>query len=276
MDLNWNATGYREVINDYLGYRSARRPRGAVKGLAEKLGCHPTFIAQVLKETADFSLEQACEFCGHFSLSMEEQDFFLNLVLRDRAGTKTLKRYYQDKIDRAIEAKRDLKPKTQANLGHPGGPTEAEYFGNWVYQVIHAMTQIDRFQSVQAISKDLNRSEEEVLAILTRLQEMNLVKREKTLWKSTVHSLHLPKGSYFIRYLHATWKTKLLADLQSGQPIDGTRYSGLITVTEKDYQKVRDVLTRAIIDIRNIVESSSPENVYVLSVDFYKNQYSRG
>lgn len=271
MEFDWNAVEYREIINDYLGYRTARRPRGAIKSLAEKLRCHPTFISQVLKNQADFSLEQAYELCEYFSFSKEEQDLFLNLVLRDRAGTKGLKNYYQEKIDKILEGRRDLKPNAQLSSTSVGGPTEAEYFGNWIYQAIHAMTQIENFQSHQAIAKALNLSEEEVKAVLERLRQMDLVIREKSLWKSTVNSLHLPKDSYFIRYLHSTWKSKILADLHSGRPIDGTRFSGIITVTEKDYQKARDVLVKAIGDVRKIVESSTPGGLYVLSIDCYKN-----
>ncbi len=269
MDVNWAAESYREVVNECLGYRRQRRPRGVIKKLADSLRCHPTFIAQVLNERADFSPEQGFELCRHFLFSSEEQEFFLTLLMRDRAGTVALKGHYQQRLNQILEAKRDLKPRTQVEEGRSGS-FEAEYFGNWIYQAVHALTQIQRFQSAAGISKALGLSVGEVRAVLKRLETMGLVEGGKSSWKSTLNSLHLSKDSHFIRNLHSTWKVKMLADLQNRTAIEGTKYSGLITVTEKDYHKVRDVLVKAISDVRKIVEASASEGAYIVSLDCYK------
>ena len=269
MEFNWSAENYRNIINDYLGYRNNRRPRGAVKGLAEKIRCHPTFIAQVLKERADFSPEQGFEICNYFSFSADQQDFFLTILMRDRSGTECLKQHFQEKLNFILEAKRDISPKQEAS-DKLLNVYESEYFGNWFYQAIHASTQITSSQTIPTIARSLNLQTKEVKAVMARLQIMGLVTNEKTLWKSTQNSLHLSKDSHFVRYLHATWKAKLLSDLQSKSVIEGTRYSGLITVTEKDYQKVRDVLVNSIGQIRKIVENSNSEGAYILSLDCYK------
>jgi uncharacterized protein (TIGR02147 family) len=269
MDFDWTSDSYREVVNRCLGYREKRRPRGVIKSLADALRCHPTFIAQVLKERADFSPEQGYEICQHFSFSNEQREFFLTLLMRDRAGTAALKEHYHKKLIHILEVRRDLRPDSPLNV-RQSGSFELEYFGNWIYQTVHALTQIQRFQTVTEIAKALALSTVEVKAILDRLEAMGLVKKDKSAWKSTLNSLHLAKDSHCIRYLHSTWKTKLLADLQRRSTMEGTRYSGLITVTEKDYHKVRDVLVNAIKDIRKIVEASSSEGAYVLSLDCYE------
>lgn len=269
MEFNWDAKSYRELVDFQLGYRKERRPRGAIKALAEKLRCHPTFIAQVLKERAEFSAEQGFEFCQYFQFTLEQQDFFLTLLARDRAANTKLKEYYQKRIDTLIEAQRDLKPqKNQPEMQI--GSFEAEYFGNWAYQAIHALTQIPRCQSSTAIAKAVKLPNEEVNEILKRLEVMGLVKYEKSSWQSTLDSLHLSKESPFIRYLHSTWKAKLLSDIQNGAVTEGTRFSGLITVSEKDYQRIRGILVGAITSIRKTVEASSSEEAYVLSIDCYK------
>lgn len=269
MDLDWTASSYREIINDCLGYRNKRRPRGVIKKLADSLRCHSTFIAQVLNGRADFSAEQGLEISRHFAFSPDQQEFFLTLLLRDRSGTKTLKEYYQKKLDYIHESRRDLKSKVQPKEDLSGA-FEAEYFGNWIYQAAHALTQVDRYQSAAALSKVLGRSIEEIGSILLRLQTMDLVKQHGTSWESTLTSLHLSKDSPFIRALHTGWKTKLLTDLQTATMLEGTHYSGVITVTSKDYERVRDVLVKSIADIRKVVEGSTSENAYVLSLDCYK------
>lgn len=270
MQFNWAAESYRDIVNDFLGYRKKRRPRGVVKSLSDRLRCHPTFISQVLKERADFSQEQGYEVSHHFSFSPQQREYFLTLLLRDRAGSADLRAYYQRKLEQLLEEKRDLKPRASTDR-HPLGSFEAEYFGNWLYQAVHAMTQIRRLQTTAAIAKTLGLPSDEIKSVLQRLELMSLVRKtQKSAWQSTLSSLHLPKESRFIRSLHLTWKTKTLADLQNKSAVSGTRYSGLITVSEKDFQKVRDVLVDTITSIRKIAESSNAEDAYVLALDCYK------
>ncbi len=269
MEFNWNAKTYREIINSYLGYRKERRPRGVIKQLAARLRCHSTFISQVLSERADFSLEQGIEFCRHYQFNLDEQEYFLTLLARDRAGTPALRDYQQRKIDELLEKHRDLRPKLQS-IENSLAAFEGEYFGNWTYQATHALTQIERYQTTHAISRVLGLSSDEVTAILGRLKIMNLVTSERMKWRSLKDSLHLPKDSPYLRPLRISWKAKLLSDLQSKLEMEGTRYTGVVTVSEKDYQKIRDILVRALGDIRQTVEKSVPEEAHVLSIDCYK------
>ncbi len=268
MKFNWDSAGYREIVNDYLGFKEKRRPRGAIKKLADQLRCHSTFIAQVLAERANFSLEQGLEAATYFGFSEEEKSFFLSMIQRDRAATVALRKHSQEKLNQILEAKRDLKPKTKSAAMIE--LFEAEYFGNWVYQAVHAFSQTQKFQTASSMAKALGTSLEEVTSVLERLKLMKLVINEKTTWRSTTNFLHLSKDSPFIRYMHTTWRAKILADMQNRSELDGTHYSGVITVSEKDYQKVRDVLKEAISSIRKIAETSASEDVYIISFDSYK------
>ncbi|OFZ31121.1 MAG: hypothetical protein A2622_00520 [Bdellovibrionales bacterium RIFCSPHIGHO2_01_FULL_40_29] len=269
MEFIWSAKSYREIINYGLGYRKERRPRGAVKQFAEYLRCHSTFISQVLNERAEFSPEQGIESCRYFQLKSDEQEFFLTLLARDRAGTPVLRDYYQNKIDELLEKHRDLGPKLQIKETTLDA-FEGEYFSNWTYQATHALVQIERYRTANAIAEVLGLSSIEVMAILNRLKVMNLVTSERTGWRSLKDSIHLSKDSPYIRQLRVTWKTKLLSDLQSKIEMEGTRYTGVITVSDKDYQKIRDILIGALGEIRQTVEKSNPEEAHVLSIDCYK------
>ncbi len=269
MEFNWESKNYRDLVDQYLGHRNKRRPRGAVQALAKAVGCHSTFIAQVLKERAQFSAEQGFEVCQFFQFNPDQQDYFLLLLARDRAANLKLKYYYQKKLDNLLEQQRDLKPAESSGL-NTSGAYEAEYFGNWAYQTVHALTQITRTQTIAAIAKVVKLSHEDVKDVLKRLEIMGLVKYEKSTWQSTLNSLHLAKESRFIRQLHTTWKAKLISDIQTGAISEGTRFSGLVTVTEKDYQRIRNILVAAIGTIRKTVEASTSEEACILSIDCYK------
>lgn len=269
MDFPWYAENYKDIVNFFLGYRQKRRPRGVVKKLADRLSCHPTFISQVLNNHSDFSLEQGYEISDYFMFSYEQRDYFLTLVLKDRAGNKKLRQYYQEKIETILETKRDLSPKSQPEVNSLGS-LEFEYYSQWIYQLTHALTQIDSLQTLPALTKFLGFTSEEVSFILSRLETMGLLKKENNRWVSGKNFMHLSKSSILIRQLHSTWKNKILSDLQTQTNLEGTRYSGVITVTEKDYQKIRDILTDAINQIRKKVEDSTSEVPCLLSLDLYK------
>lgn len=268
MEFDWDAKAYRDIVNSYLGVVNERRPRGAIKALSEAIGCHSTFIALVLKGSADFSLEQAMKVCEHYRLSSAETEFFICLLQRDRAGTLLLKSFFQKQLNQLLENRMDIERRLDAK-GVELFQKEITYFGNWTYQAVHAVTQMPG-QNIASISKLLKVPEEEVQTVLSFLENMGLVQKEKSCWVSTNNFLHLSKDSNLIKQLHLTWKTKLLADLQSGRPIEGTHYSGTITISEADYRNVREVLIESLGKIRTITKKSSSEKVCILSMDCYE------
>lgn len=270
MEFNWATDSYRDIINDYLGYRHKRRPRGAIKKLADQLHCHPTFLAQVLNEKANLSMEQALTVAQFYEFSREELEYFLLVLQLNRAGTKELRVFLKEQINKLRELHRDLQPRDQKPLSSLGN-FEAEYFSHWLYQMIHGMTQITRWQKSIAIAKALNLAEMEIKFILARLEVMGLVKQEKGQWKCLQDSMHLAKDSPFIRSLHSTWKTKILSDFQSSSNIEGTHFSGILAVSESDYQKIREQLVKFLNNLRKTAENSEPQNVYLLSIDCYQS-----
>lgn len=267
MKFNWEAQGYRQIINEYLGFKEKRRPRGAIRKLADHLRCHTTFIAQALSGRANFSLEQGFEIGNYFGFSEEEKNFFLLLLMRDRAGTTKLRDYWQQRIEKALVARQDLKnvlsSRSPGLLNH-----ELEYFGDWLYQAIHCYTQLPG-QTAVSIARNLSIPVKEAAAILLRLKEMELVTKEKSNWKSTKSFLHLPKSSRHVQALHLTWKTKLLCELQSKASLTSTHYSGALTIAKRDHTKVKEVLLRALKEIKEIAETSASEECHGLSIDFY-------
>lgn len=268
MEFNWDAKGYRDIVNSFLGVVNERRPRGAIKALSEALGCHSTFIALVLKGNADFSLEQAMKVCEHYRFSGPETEFFICLLQRDRAGTPLLKSFFQKQLNQLLENRMDIEKRLNAKEVELF-QKEVTYFGSWIYQTVHAVTQMSG-QNMASISKLLKVPIEEVQTVLSFLENMGLVQKEGSSWVSTNNFLHLSKDSSLIKHLHLTWKTKLLADLQSGRPLEGTHYSGAITISESDYRNVREVLIESLGKIRTITQKSNSEKVCILSMDCYE------
>src|SRR5688500_3877864 len=67
--------------------------------LAEAAGCQRSYLSQVLAKKALLSPEQAMGLADFWGLSSREADFFLMLVLHERAGTARLRGKLAQKLE---------------------------------------------------------------------------------------------------------------------------------------------------------------------------------
>ena len=109
----WNFTDYRPYLVEKLGVEGSRT--GLRKKLAEAIGVHTTFVSQVLKEKGDFSLEQGEAVNSFLSHTQDEGEYFLLLLMKDRAGTRELKKRFQDKIDLQRKERLNIKKRLDVN-----------------------------------------------------------------------------------------------------------------------------------------------------------------
>ena len=80
----------------YLKYKTDNKlGHWGLKGkLAQHIGCQGTYLSQVLKGTAELSLEQAFLASDFFGHTEEEKKYFILLHQKDRAGNKDLKKFF--------------------------------------------------------------------------------------------------------------------------------------------------------------------------------------
>ena len=83
--------------------------RGQKSRIAEALKCQLAYVSQVLTTHAHFSPEQADLLNRYFEHDEEGADFFLLLLHRGRAGTKSIEDYSDRKIHRVIDHRLLLK-----------------------------------------------------------------------------------------------------------------------------------------------------------------------
>jgi len=85
---------------EYLKIKLSPQNKGreAKAQFSEFLRIQPAFLSQILAQKYSLSLEQADLANQYFDHSTEESDFFIFQVSRDRAGTKSLRQYYDQQI----------------------------------------------------------------------------------------------------------------------------------------------------------------------------------
>ena len=68
---------------------------GCMGILAETIGCQVSHITNVLSGSGHFNEEQAESAARFFGLNLHETEFFLLLIQYVRAGTTSLKKFYE-------------------------------------------------------------------------------------------------------------------------------------------------------------------------------------
>src|SRR5476649_2027297 len=95
-------------VFDFIDYKAFLRTRvesmpkhgrGQYQKIASHLNVHSTMISQVFGGDKNLSLEQACSLCEFLGLGDLETEFFVALVSRERAGSKSLKNLIDRRLD---------------------------------------------------------------------------------------------------------------------------------------------------------------------------------
>lgn len=113
---------YRAFLQSRVGHSRARN--GERVKIANFIRVHPSFITLVLQNRADLSLEAAEHLNRLYGHTDDEGEYFLNLVLRARAGTQEL----QGRLDRRLRAIREeARKKAEPGASISRFPKEGAY-----------------------------------------------------------------------------------------------------------------------------------------------------
>lgn len=250
----------KKLIENYTGEK-----RGLQTRLAVAIGCQQAYISRVLSDKADFNQEQAFAVSHFFDLDQLEKKYFFLLVNYNRAGTAELKKYYKYQIDEIISQKMTLSSRINKGITI-NDQIRSIYYSDWIYVAVHMLTSIADFQTVHSIATRLNYSQEKLLEVLNFLIESGLVKKERNLYKYIPGNLHLESNSPFIKNHHSNWRLKSIEDVSRGNS-KSLHYSSVVSCSERDFQKIQDLMVSTIKKIREIVKDSKDEKVFCYSLD---------
>ena len=245
----------------YLQDRVDERPRGERSRLAQHLRCHLTYVSQVLGGTAHLSPEQSQLLNRYYDHSEEEGDFFLNLVLHARAGTRELAAYYLQKIEKTIEQRLILKNRLQYKKTLTL-VDQATYYSAWHYTAVHFALTIPLLQKRETIARYLGLSISRVGEALDFLVSVGIAHEENGLYQTGTTSIHLGNDSPMLPKHHANWKVQGLRSLDLPEG-DDFHYTSVVTLSKKDLVKIKSLLVSAIEQIRPVIRESPKKSFIV-------------
>lgn len=258
-------TDYKAYLRARTGAGSARK--GIKSALAKALNVQPTYISQILHGHAHLSLEQAEALNGFFGHSKEEGDFFYLLLLKDRAGTKTLAHHFQEQLD-AILKRRLIVVQRLGERKTLAGEQQSIYYSSWLYAAVHMAVTIPELQTREAIAEHLRVSIRKVSEALEFLINAGLITQEGDRFTTSSLQLRLGNDSHNILKHHANWRTQAIESLDREDLAD-LHYSGVVTLSRSDMTKIKNLLLDAIKDAQKVIQHSKEEEICALNVDLF-------
>jgi uncharacterized protein (TIGR02147 family) len=261
---------------EYSSYRPYLKARleanGPKSGLkrraAESLSVHTTFISQVVLGKADLSLDQG-ERMNHFlKHSDEESDYFLDLLIYERASEASLKKRYEKKIHgrhqqraqihRRFEKTRELAPADQKL-----------FYSSHLFGLLHVLASIPQYRDRESLALATGFPQRIVNDAIDFLLRIGVLKSVKGQLIPGERHLHLGNDSSHIWQHHANWRMASLQRMQFGQPTD-LHYSLSFSCSEKDAVKMRESLLEHLKSMSETIARSPEEKAYVYCFDLYE------
>jgi predicted transcriptional regulator len=254
----------------YLSARLAqgRAARGTKSRFASFLRIQPAFLSQVLAQKYSLSLEQADLANQFFDHSFEEAEFFLLLVSRDRAGTPSLRKHFDQQLKSALK-KRLLVAERIGKRTEISHEAKGVYYSSWLYAAVHIACTIGSLRSRRTIAEELQLPLATVGRVLDFLEENGLVRKEEDAYLPTEAWVRIDKESPHLVKHHTNWRMRAVQNLEVATMRD-LHFSGVYSLDLPTALKVKDHFLDYIKEQIKRIEGAKEEELFVMGVDFFQ------
>lgn len=267
----WENTDYRDYLTQKLGPEGSRT--GLRKKLAAHIPVHTSFVSQVLKGRAEFSLEQAEAINAFFNHTDDEGEYFILLILKERAGSPSLKKRFNQKIQKMRDERLNIKGRLQVQ-DEISQKDRERFYSSSLYGAAHILTSIPGYQSIDDLANALKLSRQQMQTIVEFMLRIGVLKEENGQLEPGQHHVHLGNESELILKHHSNWRLHSMNALQVLDR-DDLHYSACLSLTHEDAFRVKESILQNLKSNVEIISKSKSEVAYVMNLDFYKLLGSR-
>ncbi|HTL12954.1 MAG TPA: DUF4423 domain-containing protein [Bdellovibrionota bacterium] len=260
-------------FNDYKAFLLERIRSSPQKGqrsrIARAAGCQSAYVSQVLNGHLQFSLEQGEAIGRYLALSEDEGEFFLMLIQKARAGTPSLRRHFDRRIDRILQARNQLKNRLKSEpTVSPADLTR--YFMHWDIAAVHALFATQDFRTPEAIAARLSLPLPRVTDILAFLEATGQARKgPEGTYERGAARMHFGADHPVLPLFHRNWRLQAQLSLNREAQQD-THYTSVITLSEADVDRVKKLWTEWILQVKDITAATDPRDLHCLSFDFFR------
>ncbi len=260
---------YRTFLREHL-QSLPKNGHGQLRKLAESLSLSPVTLSQIFAGKRDFLPDHGFEIGRFFGLKADETDFLILLIERDRAVRPLYRERINIKIRQIRSAASDLK-KTLPPVSTISDPALARFYSDWRFSAIRILSSIPRFQKISVLASFLGIEGAELSGLLEFLIRYDLIRRQGDRLQPGKASTHLPSDSPFVRHRQMSWRLKAYDFMSNtrAQP-ENLFFTGPCSLSQESYDALRMKLQEVVSEFVKNLESSSPEQMACLNIDFFK------
>jgi hypothetical protein len=137
------------------------------------------------------------------------------------------------------------------------------------YAAVHVLVTIPHYDSVEKISQALSIGLKRVSEIVAFLLKAGLMSQMKDQLHVGKAQIHLDKSSVHILKHHSHWRLKAIESLSEPGTKD-VHYTTVSSLSKKDVEKIRSLLTDTVQTYTETVKGSKEETLYGFNLDFYR------
>jgi uncharacterized protein (TIGR02147 family) len=262
---------YKEFLQKLI---KARKERGYQSQMSRAMNCQAAYLSQVLKGKVDLTEDHAVKLAQFLKLNALESDYFILLVRLGRAATPELRKYLEERRVELLDKEDELQNKVHAKSARDTEEFSAKYFASFLPLLVHISTSSKHYQTVSELKERFGLSAVQIETTLKFLEEYKLVVRSfekgEEKWKFSGESIHLPKSSSMNVPYQVSLRTLALKSIQEKKFKENLHFSSVFTMDKKSYKEIFEILNRAIEDSHKVIHDSGTEEVYSMSIDYFK------
>jgi uncharacterized protein (TIGR02147 family) len=258
--------GYKPYLEHRVGSRKQRS--GLKSEMAQALECQPTYISQVLHGNAHFSLEQADRLNHFLAHSKEEAAFLFLLVQKDRAGTVSLRKHFDEQIANSLKNRMVLTERL-GKKNQLSSEDQTRYYSTWHYAAIHIALTIPDLQNNRALADYFKLPLQKVNSTLDFLAKTGLAKSlGNGRYEAGVLTIRVGNDSPNIFRHHSNWRQMANESLDR-EEMDELHYSGVMSISHKDANRLKDRILEFLKETQDFVRDSKEEELYSFCIDLF-------
>ena len=200
--------------------------------------------------------------------SDDECEFFLDLVIYERASDQSLKIRYKNKLDN-IRTERLRIKKRMGDTNEINDANKAQFYTSHLYGLIHVLVSLPKFQTFDSLQRVLGISEVKLKNIINFLLKINIIKYENNKYSPLENNIHLDKNSPHILQHHTNWRLATVEQIKNTRKED-LHYSLSFSTSNKVAAKIRESILKQLETFSEEIVNSEPENTYAYCFDFFE------
>ncbi|MCC7404980.1 MAG: TIGR02147 family protein [Bdellovibrionales bacterium] len=259
---------YREFLRSWIKDQRQKGQRVTFQWLAEKVGVQKSYFSKILNGDAELSADQAYLVSQTLNLSEDESHYFELLVEHERTGVQSR----QAVLRRRLEQMQKQFLLSSAHLSKSFSSAEGleDYYLNPLLQVLHiGATLKTGDESTAALGKTLGLTGELTQDLLSRLEELGVLKKEEKHWVNQMPGIHLKREHPLTKLNHYLMRAMSLFQLMRRPWQESYTLSVTFSADDEAQLLIQKEFQGFLKRVEGIVGQARNDKAYQINFDLY-------